>query len=73
MYGLQRAFKLAGARQVLVTLWEIPDSRETQEFVGQFCHRWLASGDARMALHKTQLDFYQRGKSVQVWGAWALI
>ena len=73
VYGLQRAFKIAGAQQVLVTLWEIPDSRETQEFVGQFCERWLALGDARRALRETQLDFYERGKRVQVWGAWVLI
>jgi len=73
VYGLQRAFKLAGARQVLVTLWKIPDSRETGEFVGQFCHRWLASGDARVALRETQLDFFKRGKKVQVWGGWVLI
>ena len=73
VYGLQRAFKVAGARQVLVTLWKIPDSSETQEFVGQFCHRWLASGDARVALRETQLDFFKRGKNVQVWGAWVLI
>ncbi len=73
VYGLQRAFKIAGARQVLVTLWEIPDSRETQDFVGQFTSRWLTSGDARTALRETQLDFFRRGKSVQVWGAWVLI
>lgn len=73
VYGLQRAFKIAGTRQVLVTLWKIPDSRETQEFVGQFCRRWLASGDARAALQKTQLDFFRRGKQVQVWGGWVLI
>ncbi|MCB9296822.1 MAG: CHAT domain-containing protein [Lewinellaceae bacterium] len=73
VYGLQRAFKIAGTRQVLATLWKIPDSRETQEFVGQFCHRWLASGDARDALQKTQLDFLRRGKQVQVWGGWVLI
>jgi len=73
VYGLQRAFKIAGARQVLVTLWKIPDNNETQEFVGQFCRRWLESGDARAALRDTQLDFSKAGKSVQVWGAWVLI
>ncbi len=73
VYGLQRAFKIAGARQVLVTLWEIPDSPDTRDFIGQFTSRWLASGDARAALRETQLDFFRRGKSVQVWGAWVLI
>ncbi|MBC7776678.1 MAG: CHAT domain-containing protein [Phycisphaerae bacterium] len=73
VYGLQRAFKIAGTRQVLVTLWEIPDGPDTRDFVGQFTHLWLASGDARRALYETQLEFFRRGKSVQVWGAWALI
>ncbi len=73
VYGLQRGFKLAGAHQVLATLWKIPDSPETKEFVGQFCQRWLATGNARKALRETQLDFHDKGKSVRVWGAWVLI
>jgi CHAT domain-containing protein len=33
--GLQRAFKLAGANKLIMSLWKIPD-RETVEFFGYF-------------------------------------
>ncbi|GAB3504527.1 hypothetical protein GCM10027341_34960 [Spirosoma knui] len=35
VFGLQRAFKLAGAEYLLMTLWEIPD-RETIDMMGFF-------------------------------------
>ncbi|TNE57488.1 MAG: CHAT domain-containing protein, partial [Bacteroidetes bacterium] len=73
VYGLQRAFKIAGVDQVLVTLWEIPDSPETVEFIGQFCQRWLTTGDARAALKDTQRAFAEKKGNVQVWAAWTLI
>ena len=40
IYGLQRAFKLAGARYVLVSLWSVDDKR-TAEFMTEFYRRHL--------------------------------
>ena len=47
VYGLQRAFEVAGARAVLAALWKV-DDRATAEFVKQF-YEALISGKSKTA------------------------
>ena len=53
VFGLRRAFALAGARHLLITLWPVW-SRETQEFMAAFYADALKSGDAPGALARVQ-------------------
>jgi CHAT domain-containing protein len=50
VYGLQRALKIAGARFIIMSLWEIPD-RETVEFMTVFYNSIVKTGDIRSSFH----------------------
>lgn len=53
VYGLQRAFKLAGARYVLATLWDV-DAKATRLFMEEFYKNLLVLKNIRSAFHTTQ-------------------
>jgi len=40
VFGLQRAFKMAGARYLIMSLWQVPDF-QTQDLMVTFYSRWL--------------------------------
>ena len=53
MFGLQRAFKLAGVNYIMASLWQVPD-KETAEFMETFYSHWLAGETIRKAFLTTQ-------------------
>ncbi|MFZ1413472.1 MAG: CHAT domain-containing protein [Defluviicoccus sp.] len=57
VYGLVRALRTAGARNVLVTLWPVNDG-EARDFMVDFYKRWLSQAgrsDPARALRETRL------------------
>jgi tetratricopeptide (TPR) repeat protein/CHAT domain-containing protein len=40
VFGLQRAFKMAGVKYLIVSLWKVPDA-QTKEFMEYFYRSWL--------------------------------
>ena len=67
VYGLQRAFQVAGARR-----WKVSD-KVTQELMVDFYTNWLGGLSKREALKKTQLMLKEKNKSPFYWGAFVLI
>jgi CHAT domain-containing protein len=53
VFGLQRAFKMAGVKSLLMTLWTVPD-KETSEFMIKFYRTLVHDRDPNEALRKTQ-------------------
>ena len=72
VFGLQRAFKLAGVRYLIVTLWKVPD-RETQEFMNFFYSLWLKEKlPIQAAFRKTQKEMSKKYSPFK-WAAFVLL
>lgn len=54
--GLWQAFHIAGAREVVATLWDIPDVKLTSDFVAEFLALHAQPATASSALRTVQLD-----------------
>ncbi len=72
VFGLRRAFRAAGAKAVIMSLWQVPDGR-TQELMKLFYEYWL---DRKMgkaeALNAAQRAMAERYDSYD-WGAFVLV
>ncbi len=53
VYGLQRAFKMAGTNFLIMSLWQVPD-KETSEFMQTFYSELLTSRNLQESFSKTQ-------------------
>lgn len=72
VYGLQRAFKLAGTNLILMSLWEV-DDRATNLLMTEFYKNLMACNNADKALReamRTVRDFYP---SPEDWGGFVLL
>lgn len=62
VYGLQRAFKIAGVKYLIMSLWQVPDY-QTQELMTTFYSKWLKEKlsipDAFRSAQKEMRDKYQ--------------
>ncbi|CAN5627351.1 hypothetical protein BH23GEM9_BH23GEM9_05140 [soil metagenome] len=70
VYGLRRAFIVAGARTLIMSLWKVPDE-ETRELMETFYRELLEEGRSRgAALHEAQHALRRRYPDDPfVWGA----
>lgn len=70
--GLQRALKLAGVNQMMISLWKVPDT-ETTELMQLFYTHWLAGRPPRDALRAAQLQLKSIHPSPLYWAAFVLV
>jgi CHAT domain-containing protein len=61
--GLRQAFQLAGARMVVGTLWEVPDTEGTVDIVSGFFANLAAGKDKADALRAAQLSQLEHRRS----------
>lgn len=72
VYGLQRAFKLAGAKQVLMSLWDV-DDRATSILMTEFYKNLLDGLSSDDALEKSKIEVRKQYPSPEDWGAFVLL
>ncbi len=72
VYGLQRALIVAGAKNVIMSLWKVDDAL-TKELMVQFYHNWLNGMPKRQALIQAQKKIMQDYPHPYFWGAFVLI
>lgn len=72
VYGLQRAFKLAGAKSVLMSLWSV-DDKATAELMTEFYRRLITGQDPDEALVAAQRTLREKGYSPDKWAAFVLL
>lgn len=71
--GLQRAFKLAGVRYLLVSLWEVP-ANITARLVNQFYRNWLSGEALPDALEHAQIDIRLHAEAAPYfWAGFVLV
>jgi CHAT domain-containing protein/Tfp pilus assembly protein PilF len=69
VFGLQRAFHVAGARNVVASLWNVNDEA-TAALMHQFYHNlWERKLDPLQALREAQLDLYHHPERIAEWAA----
>lgn len=71
MFGLQRAFKMAGVKNMLLSLWKVPDA-ETAELMQIFYTNYLQGKTAREALASAQQEMRKKFRPYY-WAAFVLI
>jgi CHAT domain-containing protein len=68
VFGLRRAFQLAGARTLVMSLWKVPDE-QTRELMVEFYRHLLAGAGRAEALRQAQLTMKARYADPFFWGA----
>lgn len=68
VFGLRRAFVLAGVKTLIMSLWKVPDE-ETQELMDDFYKRLLSGVPRAEALRDAQRAMKARCPNPLLWGA----
>jgi len=68
VFGLRRAFVLAGAKTLVMSLWKVPD-QQTKELMVEFYRRLLKGQGRADALREAQLAMKAKWHNPIFWGA----
>jgi CHAT domain-containing protein len=73
VYGLQRAFKIAGAKFLIMSLWQVPD-KQTSLLMTTFYKKWLEDKMAiPNAFHAAQKELREIGLDPYQWAGFVLV
>ncbi|HVU95451.1 MAG TPA: CHAT domain-containing tetratricopeptide repeat protein [Puia sp.] len=73
VYGLQRAFKMAGVQNLIMSLWKVPDD-EAADFMHEFYKNLFAGKSVSDSFYKSQNTMKLRDRNTTYnWAAWVLV
>lgn len=72
VYGLQRAFLVAGARTIIMSLFKVSDEA-TQKLMIQFYKNWLETGNKRESFIQAKKTIRDEFKDPIYWGPFIMI
>lgn len=73
VYGLQRAFLVAGAEALIMSLWKVDDAA-TQQLMKNFYSNWIKDpSNKQKAFKQAQLQLMTKFKDPYYWGAFVMM
>jgi CHAT domain-containing protein len=73
VFGLQRAFKLAGVNSIIMSLWKVPD-QATSEMMQLFYEKWLGGMKKQQAFIETQREMkYRYPNNPASWAGFVMV
>lgn len=73
VYGLQRAFKIAGAKYLIMSLWQVPD-KQTSMLMTTFYKKWLTENmTIPEAFRAAQMELREAGFDPYQWAGFVLM
>jgi CHAT domain-containing protein len=72
VYGLQRAFLVAGADALIMSLWKVDDAA-SQMLMTNFYINWIKLKDKQKAFKQAQLQLMMKYKEPYFWGAFVMM
>lgn len=72
VYGLQRAFLVAGAKVLIMSMFKV-DDEATQKLMSKFYQKWLSTNDLRQSLIDAKKELRVAYPEPIYWGAFMMI
>jgi CHAT domain-containing protein len=72
VFGLQRAFKLAGAESLIMSLWKVPDEA-TSLLMRSFYEQWIGGASKQAAFKAAQKRVRERYVEPYYWAAFVMM
>ncbi len=72
VFGLQRAFLVAGARTIIMSLFKVSDEA-TQQLMIKFYRKWIETGDKRQSFIDAKKEIRNEYRDPIYWGPFVMI